>query len=220
MERLQIQAQPRALSTKGHLKQLRKAGLVPGIVYGKKEEPIPIAVDAKDINAILNTPTGVNTLVDLSIEGQEPTTVIMKELTRDIIVSERYLHVDFMRISLTEKLELEIPIVLVGESVGVKEGGVLQQTLREVTLKCLPTNIPEQIELDISELQVGESLTVADLSVPEDMEIVTDLDEVVVTVVAPQAAETEAEEAEEGIEAEEAAAEDTAAAEEAGEAEE
>lgn len=204
MERLQIKAQPRTVFTKGHLKQLRRTGFVPGIVYGKKEEPVPVAVDAKDITAILNAPTGVNTLVDLAIEGHAPTTVIMKELARDILISDRYLHVDFMRISLTDKLELNIPIVLAGEAPGVKEGGVLQQTLREVTLKCLPTNIPEQIELDISGLQMGESLTVADLTVPEDTEIVSDLEEVIVTVVAPQ---TEEPAAEEGIEAEEEPAE-------------
>ncbi|NLP37340.1 MAG: 50S ribosomal protein L25/general stress protein Ctc [Firmicutes bacterium] len=213
MERLQIQAQPRAISTKGQLKELRKAGLVPGVVYGQKEEPIAIAVDAKDINAILNSPTGTNTLVDLSLDG-EPATVIMKELTRDILVSDRYLHVDFLRISLTERLELQIPIVLVGDAAGVKEGGILQQSLREVTLKCLPTNIPEQIELDVSELQMGESLTVADLIMPEDTEVVSELDEVVVTVVAPRAEEPEEEEeAGEGIEEEEVAAEETEAAE-------
>ena len=156
MERMQVTAQPRTAATKGQLKALRKSGAVPGIVYGKKTDPIPVTVDSKDITAILQSPSGVNTLVDLNVDGNKET-VMIKELTRDILLADRYLHVDFLRISLRDKLEVQVPITLVGEAVGVKDGGILQQQLREVTLKCLPTSIPESVELEISGLAIGES---------------------------------------------------------------
>ncbi len=211
MERLHVVAKPRATSTKSQLRQLRRDGYVPGVVYGRNSEPVNITVDSKDIVAILNTPTGINTLVDLEVDGSK-TLAIIKELQRDILVPDRFISVDFMRVSLRDKLEVQVPVVLMGEAAGVKEGGVLQQLLREVTLKCLPTSIPEQLELDISELAVGESLTVADLTIPEDSEMITDAEEIVVTVTAPRL-ELE-EEAVEEEEAPEEAAADAGVAEE------
>ncbi|HAA37865.1 MAG TPA: 50S ribosomal protein L25/general stress protein Ctc [Firmicutes bacterium] len=210
MERMQVTAQPRTAATKGQLKALRKSGAVPGIVYGKKTDPIPVTVDSKDITAILQSPSGVNTLVDLNVDGNKET-VMIKELTRDILLADRYLHVDFLRISLRDKLEVQVPITLVGEAVGVKDGGILQQQLREVTLKCLPTSIPESVELDISGLAIGESLTVADLTVPADSEFISEADEVIVSIIAPRV-EEEAEAAEEAEDTE-APAEETADAE-------
>ena len=210
MERMQVTAQPRTVATKGQLKALRKSGAVPGIVYGKKTDPIPVTVDSKDITAILQSPSGVNTLVDLNVDGNKET-VMIKELTRDILLADRYLHVDFLRISLRDKLEVQVTITLVGEAVGVKDGGILQQQLREVTLKCLPTSIPESVELDISGLAIGESLTVADLTVPADSEFISEADEVIVSIIAPRV-EEEAEAAEEAEDTE-APAEETADAE-------
>lgn len=209
MERMQIIAKPRATTTKGQLRELRKKGYVPGVVYGRNNDPISIMVESKDIVAVLNSPSGANTLIDLEVDGSKAT-VLLKELQRDVLLADRFINVDFMRISLLDKLEVQVPVVLTGEAVGVKEGGVLQQLLREITLKCLATNIPEQLELDISELAVGESLAVADLPVPEGSEIITDAAEIVVTIGARRLAETE--ESEEG-EAE-AAADDDVTAEE------
>ena len=194
MERLLIQAQPRTATTKGQLKTLRRQGMVPGVLYGQKEATKAIAVEGKDLHSILNSPAGMNTIIDLTVNG-EKTPAILKDLDRDILISDRIIHADFMRISLHDKLEVQVPVVFTGESEGVKAGGILQQTLREVTLKCLPTSIPEHLELDISSLALGESLSVADLQVPEGAEIVTDPAEVIVTVRAPRAEEA-AEEAE------------------------
>lgn len=198
MERLQIQAQPRTATTKGQLKMLRRQGMVPAVLYGKKAAAKSIAVEAKDLHRILNSPAGMNTIIDLTVDG-ENTPAILKDLDRDILLSDRIIHFDFMRISLHDKLEVQVPVVVAGEAAGVKEGGILQQTLREVTVKCLPTSIPEYLELDISSLAMGDSLSVADLQVSEDMEIITDPDEVIVTVLAPR---LEEETAEEGVEGE------------------
>lgn len=201
MERMQVVAKPRATTTKGQLRQLRNEGQVPGVVYGRNNDPISVVVDSKDITAILHSPSGANALVDLEIDGSKAT-VMLKDLKRDVMLADRYISVDFVRISLLEKLEVQVPIMLTGDAVGVKEGGILQQLLREVALKCLPTNIPEQLELDVAQLGVGESLAVADLAVPEDSELLSGEDETVVTISAPRI-----EEETEGV-----AEEDTAAA--------
>lgn len=219
MERMQVQAQPRFTTTKGQLKELRRKGLVPGVLYGKKEELVSLTVDSRDINAILNSPTGLNTIIDLNLDGTK-TTVMIKELMRDALQPDLFIHTDFIRISLQDKLEVQVPIVLTGEAQGVKEGGILQILLREVTLRCLPTNIPEKIEADVSELQMGDTLTVADLVLPSDTEIVSEPDEVVASIVAPRVEEEPEEAAEEGegAEVEETAAPE--AEEESAEAEE
>ena len=189
MERIQVLAQPRTRTTKGQLRELRSSGFVPAIIYGRKSEPTSIAVESKDIHAILHSPTGTNTIIELSV-ADEKTTVIMKSMTRDILLADRVTHVDFLRISLMDKLEVQVPVILVGEPAGVKAGGVLQHALREVTLECLPTNIAEHIELDVSGLAIGESLTVADLVVPEGAEFMTDPSEVVVTIISTRAETT------------------------------
>ncbi|EEG76615.1 50S ribosomal protein L25/general stress protein Ctc [Dethiobacter alkaliphilus] len=204
MERVQVQAVPREKVTKSQLKELRNSGMVPGIVYGQKDDAVAIAVDSKDIISILQSAAGTNSLVDLAVEGNKET-VIIKELVEDIFIQDRFTHVDFLRISLKDKLEVQVPVIFTGDAVGVKEGGTLQPLLREVSLKCLPTEIPESIELDISNLSVGETLTVGDLTVPASAELLNEADEAVVSVAAPRMAEEAAEEGEEGAEATEAA---------------
>jgi large subunit ribosomal protein L25 len=194
MERVQVKAVPRITASKGHLKQLRATGLVPGVVYGKKSEPATVAVDAKDLSAILSSATGANTLVDLTLDGKLDT-VMIKELRRDILLADRLLHVDFVRISLLEKLEVQVPLVFTGEPIGVDEGGILQPLLREIYLKVLPTEIPETLELDISGLAVGQILTAADLEIPANAELITEPTEAVVTVVAPRIVEEDADDA-------------------------
>ena len=115
MERMQVQAQPRFTTTKGQLKELRRKGLVPGVLYGKKEELVSLTVDSRDINAILNSPTGLNTIIDLNLDGTK-TTVMIKELMRDALQPDLFIHTDFIRISLQDKLEVQVPIVLTGEA--------------------------------------------------------------------------------------------------------
>ncbi|MDW7649792.1 MAG: 50S ribosomal protein L25/general stress protein Ctc [Bacillota bacterium] len=215
MERIQVQAAPRETASKGHLKSLRAEGMVPATVYGQKDAAKSVSVDAKDITAVVQSATGLNTLIDLAVEGNKET-VIIKQLERDILLADRFTHIDFLRISLKDKLEVQVPVILTGEAAGVKEGGILQQSLREVSLKCLPTDIPEHLELDVTNLGVGESLSVAELAVPEGSEFISEPDETVVTVVAPRMAEDAAEEGEaEEAQRETEAGEENAAPEDA-----
>src|SRR6056297_2195663 len=117
----------------------------------------------------------------------EVETVMIKDFQKDVI-KEEVIHVDFQKISMDETIHITVPIKLVGDAPGVREGGVLQQLMRDVDIEVLPTNIPDEIELDISELTLSDSLEVGDLEVPEEVTLINSLEDVIVTIVAPSSA--------------------------------
>ncbi|NLC12195.1 MAG: 50S ribosomal protein L25 [Firmicutes bacterium] len=215
MESVKLEGIARKKESKGELKEKRRKGLVPGVIYGRGSDTESIYVDANALKKSLLTPAGLNVLIELEVKGdgeQKKETVMIKELQRDLLRKEELLHVDFYRISLKEKIEVDVPLNFVGEPAGVKEGGILAVQLREVSLKCLPTEIPEKLDVNIENLAMGQSLFVSDLEIPEGLELLTDPEESVVSVQAPTVAveELEGEEVEEG----EGAAEKEAAREE------
>ena len=188
MERVTLKAQVRDGVGKGVARSLRRQGLIPAVVYGRGRAPKPVAVEARALSEALHTHAGMNVLIDLEVpggNGGEPTVVIVKDTQRDIFRKD-LIHVDFHAISLTETLEMHVPVVLKGIPKGVAEGGVVEQHLRVVLVECLPTQVPEQFELDVTELLVGRSLHASDLVIPEGVKLVTPPDEVMVTVVAPR----------------------------------
>ncbi|MFP4022213.1 MAG: 50S ribosomal protein L25/general stress protein Ctc [Halanaerobium sp.] len=194
MERYSIEAELRTETGKGAARKIRRNGLIPGVVYGRGNEPRSIKIDPLDIEKLLQS----NAIFDLTFVGEdgEESTVIIKDYQKDVIKQD-LLHVDFQFISMDEKITVSVPMHLEGEAVGVRDGGVLQQLLREIEIDTLPAEIPEEITIDISELEVGESLSVADLDLPEGIDLVTDSDEVIVTVVTPTELAEEDEETEE-----------------------
>lgn len=165
---------------------------MPAVVYGRGRESQAVAVDATALSAALRTHAGMNALIDLSVpsggSAVEPTTVIVKATQRDIF-RHQLTHVDFHAISLTDTIEMHVPVILKGTAKGVAEGGVVEQHLRDVLVACLPTQVPDQIEVDITELLVGRSLHASDLVVPTGVKLVTAPEQVVVTVVAPRVVE-------------------------------
>lgn len=197
MERHSIEAKLRTETGKGAARRIRRSGLIPGVVYGRGNDPKSIKVDPLDLEKLLQS----NAIFDLTFVGEgssdEEATVIIKDYQKDVI-KRNLLHVDFQFISMDEKITVSVPMHLEGEAVGVRDGGVLQHLLREIEIDVLPAEIPEEITIDISELEVGESLSVADLELSESVDLVTDSDEVIVTVVTPtelvEEDETEAEE--------------------------
>jgi large subunit ribosomal protein L25 len=221
MEQLALKAFYRPVGSKGDLKQLRRKGMVPGVVYGRGKEPVTITVNSRDLSRILATPAGTNVLVDLSIEKGKKSfreTVMFKEIQHDIFLPEAYAHVDLMRISMTDKIEIQVPLSFVGEPRGVANGGVVQILMREVAVKCLPSEIPGYIEVDVRSVDIGQNLTVGDIVLPEGLEMIEDEDETIFIVTAPTAMEEEpsAEEApEEGEGVEEGERETILPAEEA-----
>jgi large subunit ribosomal protein L25 len=201
---------------KGVARKLRAAGRIPGNCYGQSKAQ-SISVDPRALDSLIkHSASGVNTLIDLKIEGGgafDGKKVMLKELQRDP-VSNAALHADFFAIDLTHKLDAAVPVHLTGTAVGVSMGGgILDQVLREIHLECLPDAIPEEITVDVSELDIGMSIHVRDLEIPHGSELISDRDLSVASVLAPKAAEEEIPtEAEEGAEGEEATAEGAAEA--------
>lgn len=191
MERVGLKAQVREGVGKGVARSVRRGGGVPAILYGRGRTPQPIAVDGRALSSALHTHAGLNVLIDLDLgDGgrAEPTTVMVREIQRDIF-RHHPIHVDFYAISLTERLETRVPVVLKGTAKGIAEGGVVEQQLREVLVECLPTQIPEQFEVDVTELIIGRSLHASDLIMPEGVTLVTPPEDVIVTVVEPKVIE-------------------------------
>ena len=186
---LKLVAERREGAGKGIARKLRAAGRVPAIVYGRGMEPIPVSVDAKELYHVLHR-GGANVLLDLVVDG-EPHLALAREVQRDHI-RNRYVHVDFLAVSRTEKITVSVPIQVTGESVGVKAGGVLEHHLWEVEVECLPGDVPEAVVVDVSALGVGDSLKVGDLVASEGVEIVSPPEELVLAVVPPQAREVAA----------------------------
>src|SRR5207247_963542 len=174
----------------------------PGVVYGHGADPLPVSVDARDLFHLLHTDAGMNILVDLRVD-HDSFLAMPREVQRDHLKG-KFIHVDFLRIARDEKIAVEVPITLTGESHGVKEGGVIEHHLWNLNLESFPQDVPTAIEADISALGINESLKVSDLKIPSNLTVLTSEDEVVVSVVPPQVLRVEEEEAE----AAEAAAEE------------
>jgi large subunit ribosomal protein L25 len=191
MERISLDVNIREGTGKTGARRVRKRGEVPAIVYGRGREPLPVAVGARALRDALHTHAGLNVLIDLGLpasRNQDKRLVIVKGLQRDIFTHE-IIHVDFHAISLEETLEAHVPVVLLGTPKGVVEGGVLEQHLREILVECLPTQIPEHIEVDVGELTVGHALHAGDLKIPEGVTLLTPPGEVVATVQPPRVEE-------------------------------
>ncbi|MFW5787665.1 MAG: 50S ribosomal protein L25 [Halanaerobiales bacterium] len=194
MERYNITAEKREETGKGAARRLRRNGKIPAVMYGRSKGAESLIVDPHDISHLLQK----NVILDLTIvddDEEKKETVMIKDYQRDVI-KKNLLHVDFQHISMDEKIEVSVPIELTGDSPGVKEGGVLQKLMRMVEISALPSDVPEKISLDLSELELGDSLAVEDLEVGEDVEIISSAEDVIVTVVAPSEEVTEPEEEE------------------------
>jgi large subunit ribosomal protein L25 len=166
---------------------------------------VAVSVDARDLFHVLHTDAGMNVLVDVRLDGDH-FLAMPREVQRDHLRG-RFIHVDFLRIARDEKITVEVPITVVGESHGVKEGGVIEHHLWNLQVECFPQDVPTAIEADITALGINESLKVAELTVDAACTVLTAEDEVVVAVVPPQVLRVEEEEAEEGEAAAEAGAE-------------
>jgi large subunit ribosomal protein L25 len=200
-----VNATLRSGSGKGDSRRLRTRGLIPASVYGEKEPAIAIAINAKQIATILRSETGRNTIFKLAVDGQngaEPATVIIKEWQVDP-VKGRLLHADLMRLSMTHVTRVTVSIEVMGEPFGVKtEGGILEINTRDVEVECLPADIPDHIQVDVSGLHIGGHVTVADLVYDRDkVKVLADEGQIVAGVLAPRLAEEAAPTAGEAAEA-------------------
>ncbi len=186
--------QPREDKGKGAARRLRAKGMVPAVVYGHGADPVHLTVDARELLHLLHTDAGTNVLVDLHVDS-EKLLAIPREIQRDHIKGQ-FIHIDFLRVARDEKITVEVPVHLTGESHGVKEGGVVEHHLWTLQVECLPQDVPSSIEADISELGINESLKVEALPAGAKFTVLTPPEEVVVSVVPPQVLKVEEEVAE------------------------
>jgi large subunit ribosomal protein L25 len=187
-----LRAEPRSTTGKGSARQARMKGRVPAILYGRGIVPTPLAVDSRQIGHALHTEAGANVLVNLEVEGGRRYLTMVREVQRHP-VRGHLLHVDFVNTARDVKTHAEVPLQITGESRGVREGGVIEHHLWELRVEALPTDIPSSLEADISHLAIGDHLRVADVTPPAGVDIVSEPDEIILSVVEPQAARGAAE---------------------------
>ena len=183
---------------KGVARKLRQTGSIPAVYYGRGEDPIVLTVVVKELEEVILKADGSNVIVDLKVDGDggSDRKALIREIQRDP-VGGHILHLDLQHISLTETITVEVPVVLTGIPIGVKDGGgILEHLLREVEVECLPTDIPSRLEIDVSALNIGDSLHVSDLKA-DKVTIVTEGERSIAAVVPPTVLE-EAKPAEEG----------------------
>lgn len=211
MATVRLRVKRRTAVGKQAAKRLRAAGAIPAVLYGEAEGNVPLTIDGHDFRTALSTPAGRNVILQLSMDGEERITrAVVREMDRDP-VSRQIIHVDLQRISENRPVVMHVPVVLVGESPAVKEGrGILDHTMRQLEVRCLPANIPEQVEVDISTLEARHAIRVGDISIP-DVEILDNPERPVVEVLQPTIYR-------EAVEAAAAAAVEAAAEAEEGEA--
>ncbi|TMQ59654.1 MAG: 50S ribosomal protein L25 [Candidatus Eisenbacteria bacterium] len=181
-----LEAARRAEVGKGVARKLRAGGRVPAVYYGRGEDSIPLTVSLKELESVIHAADGSNVIVDLKVSGDKAKDrkALIREIQRDPVAG-LILHLDLQHISLTERITVEVPIVLVGTPIGVKDaGGILEHLLREVEVECLPTEIPAKLEVDVSGLAIGDSLHVRDIKT-ERAEIKTEMDRAIAAVVPP-----------------------------------
>ncbi len=177
MKILELKAEKRIIAGGRAVKKLRIAGQIPAMLYGHKQDNVMLCLREDEFVRILNTGTRMLSLT----YGNKKESALIKEVQYDNIV-DRVLHVDFSRIDLDERIKLRVPIELFGESAGVKEGGVLTHAMKEVEIECLPTAIPENIKVNISELSLGKAIHVKELPAMEGIQYLSDSEVVVVSV--------------------------------------
>jgi large subunit ribosomal protein L25 len=195
---------------KNEARRLRVAGQIPAVVYGARKEGqapegVPVAVDPKEVLRILHSESGANTLINLKLDGGE-SRVMVRDYQLDP-VTHQLLHADFYQLAMDKAITVAVPVVIKGEPVGVKQqGGLLDFVTREIQVQCLPTDIPEHIDVDVSELALHQSIRVKDIAESPKWKTVTDGETMLVHVVMPKAEESAATAAEEGAAAAPAAA--------------
>ena len=221
MEIHPLKAQTRNSAGKGTARSLRRDGRIPAVLYGPNIESIPLSISIYDMEQLLKKINYAQALLKLQIEGGQSMekTVMIREIQTEPL-TRNYLHVDLYELDMTRKQTVTVPVVTTGISKGVEAGGILQIIRRELDVHCLPSDIPEQITIDISDLDMGDSIHVDEIKLEGDVEIPFEANFTIATVVAPkiaeeeEAEEVEGEEGEEGAETEGTASDDSAGSDE------
>lgn len=172
---------------KGVARKIRREGFIPAVLYGKAMQPISLTVNPIDLKKALSTEAGENTLLELHVksDGEEITKIaLLRDVQYDNLTS-RPMHFDFQEILMKELLTVKVPVEIVGKAPGIQEGGILEEILREIEVECLPASIPNVIEIDVSQLGIGDSIHIGDLTLPEGVTVLHAPDETIITILSP-----------------------------------
>ena len=187
MEQVALEGFIRNPSGKGGARTLRRSGNIPAIFYGPGSETIPLQVVKSSLEKTLNKQTSENVLYQLTIKGGEQETiktVMLKELQKDPI-DRTILHIDFYEVSLFKEIDVTVALRITGKAPGVEKGGILQEISRDLEIRCLPTNIPDHIDVEVSTLEIGDSVHAEDIQLPEGIRLLSDAHLTLVTVIPP-----------------------------------
>jgi large subunit ribosomal protein L25 len=210
-ERVKLEVQQREKRGSADARRLRRQGLIPGVLYGRGKSPHPFCVHERELRRALTGPAGLHAILDVVLDGQKTSHAsILKDFEQDVI-SGRLAHIDLQEVRLDQPIQAQVVIELVGEAAGSIEGGVLSQVTREINVEALPLEVPERIEVDVSPMQMGDTLRLVDVAVQEGVTFLDDPEETVIAtvtvptqIVEPEPEEEELEEGEELAEGEEA----------------
>lgn len=182
MEKVIIEAQKRNKIDKASRSALRKEGKVPAIFYSKHHEPMPVQVSERAIHPLVFT--SKTHLITLNVEGHDELDCIIKDVQFDP-TTEKIVHIDLLGLKKGEKIEIEVPVQLVGSAIGIKEGGILQHTLHKVQISCLPVDIPEHLEIDVTNLKLGQAIHISDLSY-DNLTLLNNSESIIASVTHPK----------------------------------
>lgn len=190
MKTLELNGQSRNELGKKATKAVRRKGLIPAILYGRGIDPTPLTVATRELHRVTHTKAGANVLINLKIEGakvKKDTTSLIKDTQRDPVTDEIQ-HIDFVAVSLTEKIRVNVPVTLkeADQSIGLKEGGVLDLVHHEIEVECLPTQIPERIEISVKHMKIGDVVHLKEIELPSQVTPVLEAEEVVIALHPPR----------------------------------
>ena len=190
-ERVKLMVQNRAVLGSAESRRLRRQGLIPGVLYGR-ERPVAISIPERSLRAALTTSGGLNAVLDVIVDDGKAHSSVLKEYQQHP-VKGHITHVDLQEVRLDQPIHATVPLHLHGEPAGAAEGGVLSQVTNELNVEALPMEVPEHLEADVTELQIGDSLRLSSLQVPEGVKLLDDLEETVLATVTPPLREEEPE---------------------------
>jgi large subunit ribosomal protein L25 len=185
-KQVKLKAEPRTNVGRSAVRKLKARGIIPAVIYGAKDKPQPLQLAARDINALMSHAAGENVLVELEIAGEKSSRTALVQEVQHTPVGGDIRHVDFHAISMDDTIQAEVPLEPVGTANGVKNfGGLLEQSLRVLTLECLPRDLPDRITVDISQLNIGDSIHVRDIQLPSGVTAKVPADLTAFSVLAP-----------------------------------
>jgi large subunit ribosomal protein L25 len=189
-KQVKLKAEPRTTVGRSAVRKLRARGLIPAVIYGGTNEPQALQVAAREINTMMSHASGENVLVEVEIAGEGPSRTALVQEVQHSPVGGEIRHIDFHAISMDQMIQAEVPLEATGTAVGVKTfGGLLEQSLRALAIECLPADLPDRITVDVSQLNIGDSIHVRDISLPSGVTAKVQADLTAFSVVAPIAEE-------------------------------